>query len=247
MRVYMKPKIIALAGRAGSGKDFVAQAFDKVFPHGTLVEKFATPIREVVCSVLGINALKFDEYKNHPLPHDLMELDPNLFGMTVREFMLEFNKVRDAVSPYVYAYQVKKRIEYLCEYRLGLEFIFVTDLRLKEEYNVIKQLGGLVVEIDRPRTLCDWAKTYGAECPPAYKLLEKHKKPLSGLELTKEFGSIYNEYALSEKFFNKVYHQTETTYHSLDMDAKFINNRDWVDAKELVASFLRNIEYETKG
>lgn len=235
----MKTRIIAFTGRAGSGKDYIAQAFPA---ESREIVKFAKPIREIVCSVLGIDEGRFDLYKNHSLPYDLVELDENLRGMTVRDFMLSFNALRESISPYVYAYQVKKHIEYLLR-KSDVEFIFVTDLRMTQELEIIKSLGGEVLNIDRPRRLGQWMETYGETPLKGYKLDEEDKLDFTAKELTKRFGTLYNKYNFSEKLLRKVLHFTETQHLSFKDVPTFTNDKDLSKA-ELMAAVLRRLEHE---
>ncbi len=57
-------KLILISGYKRSGKDFIATHLKKVIGGNTKVMSFATPIKEILATTLGITLDELDDYKN---------------------------------------------------------------------------------------------------------------------------------------------------------------------------------------
>jgi dephospho-CoA kinase len=244
----MASKIIALAGRAGSGKDWVAQQFQASLDPVEFVSmiKFAQPIRDIICDMFSINSEDFDKYKNQLLPKDFTDLDNRFVGRTFRDLMLDFNCLREHISPYIYAYIAKSTIQFH-QNHFPHEYVFVTDLRLKEEYEVIKSMGGHVIVVDRPRTLTDWLQTYGVEAKNYY-IRPQDNTPLSSSQFNSLATKFYYDYSLPKSFMDRAFHSTEVAHLKFTADCPiFLNNRRDLGARELAAQIMRIIGHEHKN
>lgn len=130
------PKIlIGIAGKAGSGKDTVGD----ILSNGE-VYKFADPIKDIVCGLLDIHRNKLED-------RDFKETIHPLFNKSPRELMqvIGTDLLRDQLDKGIWV----KNMD--CKYENSKGSLFViTDLRFKNEYDWIKEKGGIVIKVERP-------------------------------------------------------------------------------------------------
>lgn len=162
-------KVIALTGRAGSGKDTAGQLLqfltDKtdwigevhpvrvedllwkdVFTAGNdfctyQIAKFAYPVYQIVAIILG-------------RPVDAILLDPNFKntvqyrGLTGRQLLQKVGTecFREVLGKHVWADVMHEHLNNLA--KLDVEGVFITDLRFLNEHEVIKSWNGTTIRLD---------------------------------------------------------------------------------------------------
>ena len=128
-----RPKIIiGVTGLAGAGKDTFAAAT------GYRVEKFAQPLKNAVAELIGLpyEYVEDPKLKNEKLP----------CGFSPREIMqfLGTDLVRAKLGKDFFVEALRNRLK-KCN-----ESVIITDVRFDNEAQIIKAMGGIVIEIKRP-------------------------------------------------------------------------------------------------
>lgn len=132
-------KLIGLAGRAGAGKDTVADyLWEK---HGFMKTAFAEPLRAAASSIFGVHPRLF-------LDREMKEKALDYWGMSPRRMLqlLGNEAVKPVFGPDLWA----KRWALTYQMFAETDDITVTDARFDLEAALIRNLGGVVVYIDRP-------------------------------------------------------------------------------------------------
>jgi hypothetical protein len=150
-------RIVAFAGLAGSGKSTAARYL--IEQHGFERGKFATGLKEMTRAYLRVRQV--DETTiERMIEGDLKEVPhPALEGRTPRYFMqrlgTEFG--RDLIAVDVWVNTEKDRIA-------GMPRVVFDDARFPNEFAMIKDLGGIIVEVKRQglkplvEPLCWWKR-----------------------------------------------------------------------------------------
>lgn len=135
----MKTALIGLSGLAGCGKTSLALALVK--DHNFVRISFADPIRSMAVG-LGLTLEQMKEHKNEPLDW--------LGGHTPREIMQSLGTEwgRRLVCDDVWVRVAKERILRL--WAGGAAGIVIDDCRFDNEAAMVKEMGGAVVQINRP-------------------------------------------------------------------------------------------------
>lgn len=130
-------QIIGLTGLAGSGKDSTAN----IFKEDTNVQilSFAHPLKDV-CELL------FDLEKEQLNDNKLKEIKDKRWGKSPRELMQWFGT--DIIRNFDPDFFVKKMENTIINSHKKI--VIITDVRFENEFNLIKKLGGIVIEIKRP-------------------------------------------------------------------------------------------------
>lgn len=132
-------KLIGITGYAGSGKDTVGliimhNLFWFVNKNSCSIQKFAAKVKEVASVLTGVDAIKFDdqEFKKAYNP---------LFGMTNRELLQKIGTeaLRDHLHPDVWIKSLFK------DYNPSKNIWIITDVRFPNEYQAIKERGGVII------------------------------------------------------------------------------------------------------
>ena len=141
-----KPRLIALSGRAGSGKSVVAQElmdrdWDRV--------KFADGLKNMLRVLYSMMGLNFYEVEDR-IEGDLKETpDPYLQGRSPRHAMQTLGQEwgRTCISDdfWVKAWTERARTKLKHGYS-----VVVDDCRYANEADAIRKIGGIVVRVDRP-------------------------------------------------------------------------------------------------
>lgn len=132
------PKIIALTGSAGSGKDTFANAI-KTQKENVEIFAIVKPLKDA-CKIL----FNFtDEQLYDPI---LKETVDERWHQTPREILqwLGTNVLRTFIHEYFFLFGLKQRID-----ASKADIIVISDTRFDNEAQFIKLLGGKVVKIDR--------------------------------------------------------------------------------------------------
>lgn len=131
-------RLIGITGKAGSGKDSVADYLRA--HHGYWKSAFADPLREAASRMFGVDPQHFTcrKLKEEVIPH---------WGMSPRRMLQLLGN--DAVKP-VFGDDIwirRWKLAYAC---LGSDLVTVPDTRFDLEANAIRDLGGTVVHLIRP-------------------------------------------------------------------------------------------------
>jgi hypothetical protein len=134
-------KIIGIHGRAGSGKDTIANHLKTYYPRDFRSVAFADAIREGMKASFGLTDAHFERpLKNEPAKE--------LCGKTPRDVMKPYGTEmgREQIGQDVWINRVVDRVEAL----LGAGFnVLVTDVRFENEAQWVRANGGVVWHIDR--------------------------------------------------------------------------------------------------
>lgn len=131
-------QIIGLHGQAGVGKSTLATELERL---GWTRISFATPLKEMV-KAIGITDDDLNR-KNEPAASAVFK------GKTTRYLLQTLGTEwgRNKVSPTLWVDLATEKIKQL--YMAGTRRIVIDDVRFPEEAEMIKNLGGLVVLIER--------------------------------------------------------------------------------------------------
>lgn len=133
--------IIGFTGLAGSGKTTAARQLVTV--NGWTRISFADPLRAMLAA-LGVTHAEMANAKHVPLPW--------LHNRTPRELLQTLGTEwgRTFVGPDVWVAAARRNVEY--ELELGATGVVFDDCRFENEAAMIRQMGGLVIELRRSGT-----------------------------------------------------------------------------------------------
>lgn len=134
-------KIIGIHGRAGSGKDTIANHLKTYFPSFFRSVAFADAIREGMKASFGLTDAHFER----PLKNEPAE---ELCGKSPRDVMKPFGTEfgRLTIGDNVWINRVIPRVEALLGAGMN---VLVTDVRFENEAEWIRSNGGVIWHIDR--------------------------------------------------------------------------------------------------
>jgi len=146
----MNKDLIGISGKAGVGKNLVAsflQEIDQSFEQ----KAFAAKLKRI-CSILTgepIQNFEDQEFKKEIMPEEWWREDKSI---TYRQFLQEVatEAMRDVIHPdvWVNALFADWRGPKMSEYHPSKWII--TDVRFPNEYQAIKDRGGIVLRVERP-------------------------------------------------------------------------------------------------
>lgn len=130
--------IIGLAGRAGAGKNTVADCLCELMP-GARQIAFADPLRRIAADLYGLH------------PHQLTDRDAKeavipQWGLSPRQILQRLGtEVGRQIHPETWTRYLERQVRA----EPGVEWI-VTDVRMPNEVDTIERLGGVVWWVERP-------------------------------------------------------------------------------------------------
>lgn len=132
-----KQKIIGITGFARSGKDTFYNQCSKLLEHkNTYRYAFADALKEE-CDNFLLDNLNISSFTEESFEKEL-----------IRPFLVTYGThIRRKLDPNCWIKKVQKKIE--LNHANSSDFIFITDVRFKNEAEWIKSLGGLLVQINR--------------------------------------------------------------------------------------------------
>ena len=135
----MSKKLIGLAGKAGAGKDTVADyLWEK---EGAIKIAFADALRSAATSIFGLGPVNF-------LDRDLKEEEVKYWGMTPRRMLQLLGT--EATKP-VFGDDIWLKRWFLSYSAVrDTDHVVVPDVRFDVEAEAIRHLGGTIVHIVRP-------------------------------------------------------------------------------------------------
>lgn len=153
-KANVKPIILAIGHRMRSGKDTLADMVVRQLraaAPGLCVgrESFAKPLKNAVCVMLGLapGALNDDVMKS--MASSVRRAHPGLQGeasayASYREVMQVFGVAMRDAFPGFWVDLLKDRVAVS-----GLDVVVISDLRFKDEARAVRDMGGIVVNIER--------------------------------------------------------------------------------------------------
>lgn len=127
-------KLIGITGKAGAGKDTAAAA---MVDHGYQIVSFADPIKEAINTMMGWNMSQWSNREWKETPQPPLGVSPRFLATT-----LGTEWGRQIVDSDMW---VKLAID-----RAGSYPTIIPDVRFDNEAKMIKNAGGIVIEIVRP-------------------------------------------------------------------------------------------------
>lgn len=146
-------KLIGLSGKAGSGKNALADYIQSTAPNFYVQDSFAAPLKNGLASILGISLEELNERK------DTGELHPDL-GITYRNMLQTLGTEwgRDIINKDMWNILMKQRVNSNLD-----KMIIITDVRFNNEAELVHQMGGKVILIDRPINQCRTVTPHASE------------------------------------------------------------------------------------
>lgn len=131
--------LIGIAGKAGSGKDTVAEHLWT--EHGFLRTAFADPLKAAAVEIFGLS-------HNHFTDRTLKEAPMEFWGMSPRQILQIMGT--EAMKPHFGDDVWLKR--WFLTYKMfkDSDHIVVSDVRFDLEADAIRKLGGLILHLERP-------------------------------------------------------------------------------------------------
>lgn len=132
--------IIGLGFKARAGKDTVGAYL--VHKYGFVQESFAYPLKEYI----GKKIFGFNEKQ---LYGSLKEVVDPVWGKTPRQILqlAGTDALRNKVHNDVWVISMKRKVrEHM---NMGNQFVVITDVRFKNEAQMIKDMGGVVIRVHR--------------------------------------------------------------------------------------------------
>lgn len=171
--------IIGLTGKKFHGKDTVGRIL--VEEHGYARVGNADALKESAAALFGIEPKKWDEWKNDPAvcieivsyDGEFHESNPDgrieIVSMSVRQFLqrygTEAHRDIEGFGEDVWVEIARARIED------RLPRVVVTDVRFDNEAALIREFGGLIVEVYRPQVVDDGDAHVSEDMPRADLML----------------------------------------------------------------------------
>ena len=132
--------IIGLTGKMKSGKDTVAKMIEKHAPY-SLMKSMAAPLKDLCITMLGLH---WDDVHTQEGKAKYNEF----WGMTNREILQKVgtDAMRNGFHSDIW---VKCAYIQLKQYNLSRGNIIITDIRFPNEAQMVRDMGGIVVYVDR--------------------------------------------------------------------------------------------------
>lgn len=144
---YSQPRLMAFAGRAGSGKSLAAQT---LIDDGWVRLKFADPLKNMLRAFFKSSGLDDDEEIERRIEGDLKETpDPYLNYVSPRRAMQTLGQEwgRECIEPCLWVCALERAVRHAF---LKGRNVVVDDCRYENEVQIIRDLGGAVTMIVRP-------------------------------------------------------------------------------------------------
>lgn len=137
-------KLIAFTGLPRSGKDSAA---DWLCMHGYVRLRFADPLKQAAAILLGREVWEMNG--EHGFDREAVLLD---WGFTTRDFLQRFGTevMRNNFGQDFWLKHMRRRLEALAPVHGYTRAAVITDCRFENEVALVRELGGIVVEIRRP-------------------------------------------------------------------------------------------------
>ena len=150
------PKIIGLRGKARSGKDTVASILSG---KGWTRKAFADQLKRSVGPLFGLSHDQLNGADDSEALDPREQVDPR-WGKTPRVILQECGEAWRKIHPDVWCKFVLADIEEL--YREDDQFV-ITDVRYKNEADMIRKMGGVMVHVVRPGAESRTGRSHSSE------------------------------------------------------------------------------------
>lgn len=138
----MKAKLIGITGKAGAGKDSLADAMVKEF--GAVKYSFALPLKQGLNAMLDWSMAQWDDRVWKETVIDWLGKSPRQFAQT-----LGTEWGRELINPALWVLLAMERYRKHCASGSTAPFV-IADMRFDNEAKAILALGGTVLRIVRP-------------------------------------------------------------------------------------------------
>jgi len=137
----MNIKIIGLTGRAGAGKNFVADLFETGLKKAAILS-FASPLYEGASAIFGIDFSKFTRAEKE-IPH------PELLAQSPRYILQTLGTEwgRSLINPNMWIMLLQQRLDKL--EAAGFKYAILPDVRFENEAVWVYSMKGIVLWVDR--------------------------------------------------------------------------------------------------
>lgn len=139
----MMPVIIAIGGKARSGKTTAATFLAAKLSGNCAIESFATPLKEMVLAQFG------DQVSAADLIHNKSKI--LTFGdrqMTLRRLMIAVGDMYRAIDE---DFWINKLLATMHGHEVdGCSHVIIDDMRLPREFEVLDSLGASLLRVNRP-------------------------------------------------------------------------------------------------
>lgn len=176
--------LIGIAGKAGSGKDTAASYL--CARHGFVTVAFATKLKQLLADLFGLT--------REQLYGNLKEVDDPRYGLSPRVMMQHFGQSMRALWPDIWVQHLRQQLETMLA--VGMR-VAVTDVRQANEAQMIRELGGYLVKVERP----------GAGA--------RNGIPNHETESWVDKGSAWDLVITNDASLEKLYQQVETFYQQV--------------------------------
>ena len=158
----MKPLLIGISGKAGTGKDTLALLLASMLPHSQIL-KFATPLKEAAAAILHTPVASFEDplFKKTLLPgelqqqHSMKVLDENtkpfwVNSVTAHDYRWFLQVLGTEVSRqlhpaiWIWSFFNSPRFD-------PTRTTLISDVRFKNEANEIVRRGGILLRVENSR------------------------------------------------------------------------------------------------
>lgn len=148
------PRLISLSGAAGSGKDEVASIIQHLSTESYVIKRFAGKLKIITGVLLGVSQTKLEDraFKESILgPEWDYEvwcgdcIESEMRSMTVREFLQKLGTdcLREGLHKDIWVNSLFREFDDSSRW-------IIPDLRFKNEFEAVKQRGGIHIRVDRP-------------------------------------------------------------------------------------------------
>lgn len=160
--------IIGLTGKKQHGKDTTGAIL--VEDHGYTRVAYADALKESAAAIFGINPEWWNEYKNDPeATVELRVRGGAVVVLTIRQFLqrygTEAHREIEGFGDGIWVEIARARVEE------RLPKVVVTDVRFNNEAALIREMGGIVVEVYRPEIADDGDAHKSEDMPEADMML----------------------------------------------------------------------------
>jgi hypothetical protein len=135
----MKPLLLGLSGKAGSGKSTAAEYLETT--HGYNLFAFSDTLKEVACLAFG--------FSEEQLYGRLKEIPDPRFGKSPR-WCLQYlgTDILRSVWPGIWIWHMRREIMDFLSIN-GQRPIVITDVRFRDEAEALKRMGAVLVRLER--------------------------------------------------------------------------------------------------
>jgi len=141
-------KLIGLAGKAGSGKNALADYIVGTDVSTYLQDSFAYPMKAGLAAMLDITISELESLKDSGKVHDSLSVSIRTMMQT-----LATEWGRELINKDMWRILARERIEKRAIHKFA-PITIMTDIRFSNEAELIHQLGGKVIYIDRAKDQC---------------------------------------------------------------------------------------------